>query len=98
MRVKLACFREHKTLFAFLKPTNLACFCKHGYTLVRDKHSSLLDQFISYKESEVFSGLCYNPITIVNDDARVVNKLETRRHLRSSHALQYRPLNIVSEL
>jgi hypothetical protein len=41
-----------------------------------DKRSSLFLLFESDKEKET-SGLYYKPITIVNDDSRVINKLET---------------------
>ncbi len=44
------------------------------------KHSSLFCLPIGDKENNIFnidtSGLYYKPMTIVNDDSRVVNKLE----------------------
>ncbi len=45
-----------------------------------DKHYSLLWHWINYGCAEFYStgscGLYYKPMTIVNDDARIVNKLE----------------------
>ncbi len=49
--------------------------------LTRGKHSSLFGSWVSYEEKRFCEcgpcGLYYKPMTIVNDDSSVINKLET---------------------
>ncbi len=55
---------------------SIATYSNLGYKPRKFTSATEIFQFFLIQTSVLSSGLCYKPMTIVNDDSRVINKLE----------------------